>query len=44
MIVRVSTEGQYELEDGALKRMHELDNACQVAVEAGDSGRDQLTK
>jgi hypothetical protein len=39
MIVRVSTEGQYELEDGALERMHELDNACQVAVEADDSER-----
>jgi hypothetical protein len=39
MIVRVSTEGQYELQDGALERMHELDDACQVAVEAGDGER-----
>jgi hypothetical protein len=39
MIVRVSTEGQYELEDGALQRMHELDDACQTAVEAGDRER-----
>jgi hypothetical protein len=36
MIVRVSTEGQYELKDGALDRLHELDEACQAAVEAGD--------
>lgn len=39
MIVRVSTEGQYELADGALERMHELDDACQAAVEAGDGER-----
>jgi hypothetical protein len=39
MIVRVSTEGQYELGDGTLGRMHELDDACQAAVEAGDGER-----
>jgi hypothetical protein len=39
MIVRVSTEGQYELKDGALERLHELDNACQAAVDAGDGVR-----
>ncbi len=39
MIVRVSTEGQYELQDEALERLHELDNACQAAVEAGDGER-----
>jgi hypothetical protein len=39
MIVRVSTEGQYELKDGALERLHELDNACQIAVEAGEDER-----
>jgi hypothetical protein len=39
MIVRVSTEGQYELEDGALQRMHELDDKCQEAVDAGDGER-----
>jgi hypothetical protein len=39
MIVRVSTEGQYELADGALERMHKLDDACQAAVEAGDGKR-----
>ena len=39
MIVRVSTEGQYELKDGALDRLQELDDACQAAVEAGDGER-----
>jgi hypothetical protein len=39
MIVRVSTEGQYELKDGAPDRLHELDEACQAAVEAGDGER-----
>lgn len=39
MIVRVSTEGQYDVQDGPLERMHELDNKCQVAVEAGDAQR-----
>jgi hypothetical protein len=39
MIVRVSTEGQYELRDGTLGRLNELDDACQAAVEAGDGAR-----
>jgi len=39
MIVRVSTEGQYELEDRTMDSLHELDNACQAAVEAGDDAR-----
>ena len=39
MIVRVSTEGQYELQDGALGRLHELDDAWQAAVDAGDGER-----
>jgi hypothetical protein len=39
MIVRVSTEGQYELQDGPLERLHELDNECQAAVEADDGER-----
>jgi hypothetical protein len=39
MIVRVSTEGQYEIEDGALERMHKLDDSCQAAVEASDGER-----
>ena len=37
MIFRVLTEGQYELDDaGARKRLDELDNAAQAAIEAGD--------
>jgi hypothetical protein len=39
VIVRVSTEGQYELGDGAISRLHELDQECQAAVDAGDSAR-----
>jgi hypothetical protein len=39
MIVRVSTEGQYELSDDLHGRLNELDEACQAAVEAGDSDR-----
>ncbi len=39
MIVRVSTEGQYELRDETLARLHELDDVCQAAVEAGDGER-----
>jgi hypothetical protein len=39
MIVRISTEGQYEVKDKALERLHELDNICQAAVEAGDGER-----
>jgi hypothetical protein len=39
MIVRVSTEGQYELSDDLRGRLNELDEACQTAVEAGDGER-----
>jgi hypothetical protein len=39
MIVRVSTEGQYELDDGLRGRLNELDDACQGAVEASDDAR-----
>jgi hypothetical protein len=39
MIVRISTEGQYEVQDGALERLHELDNECQTAVDAGNAER-----
>ncbi len=36
MIVRISTEGQYELDDGQASRLNELDNAVVAAVEAGN--------
>jgi hypothetical protein len=39
MIVRISTEGQYRLEDGAVGRLNEIDNEAVEAVEAGDEGR-----
>jgi hypothetical protein len=36
MIVRISGEGQYRLEDGDTQRLNELDNAVVVACEGGD--------
>jgi PspAA-like protein len=36
MIVRIMGEGQFRLDDGALERLNELDNATVAAVEAGD--------
>jgi hypothetical protein len=36
VIVRIATEGQYRLEDGAGQRLNELDNAVVEAVETGD--------
>ena len=39
MIVRIATEGQYELADDAAERLNALDNAAVAAVEAGDEAR-----
>jgi hypothetical protein len=36
MIVRVFNEGQYEIEDGAIDRLRELDAQTEAALEAGD--------
>ena len=36
MIVRISTEGQYEVDDAQAERLNELDNAVVAAVEAGN--------
>ncbi len=36
MIVRISGEGQWTLDDDVLTRLNELDNAAVAAVEAGD--------
>ncbi len=36
MIVRIMTEGQWKLDDTALAKVNEYDNACVAAVEAGD--------
>jgi hypothetical protein len=36
VIVRISNEGQYRLDDGFHSRLNELDDAAVAAVEAGD--------
>ncbi len=36
MIVRISNEGQFRLDDGLHARLNELDDAAVAAVEAGD--------
>jgi hypothetical protein len=36
VIVRISTEGQYELPDGLREELNEIDNRVVVAVEADD--------
>ncbi len=39
MIVRIATEGQYELGDGDVSELNELDNAAVAACDAGDETR-----
>ena len=39
MIVRIATEGQYELDQADYEAVNELDNRCVEAVEAGDEAR-----
>ena len=39
MIVRIATEGQYELPDDQASRLNELDNEVVASVEAGDEAR-----
>ena len=39
MIVRISTEGQYEVGDGDVPVLEQLDNDAVVACEAGDEQR-----
>jgi hypothetical protein len=41
VIVRIAGEGQYQLPDGDVERLNELDNEAVSAVEAGDEGRFQ---
>jgi hypothetical protein len=36
MIVRVFNEGQYELEDGAIDRLRQLDVETEAALQSGD--------
>jgi hypothetical protein len=39
VIVRISNEGQYRLDDSLHHRLNELDDAAVAAVEAGDEDR-----
>ena len=41
MIVRIATENQYRLPDGAADRLNELDNEAVAAAEGGDEARFQ---
>ena len=36
MIIRIATEGQYELSDDHAQKLNDLDNAAVAAVEAGN--------
>ncbi len=36
MIVRISTEGQYEIEDGDISELNELDNEAVATCESSD--------
>ena len=36
MIVRIATEGQYEVDDGLAEKLNELDNAAVEAIDAGN--------
>jgi hypothetical protein len=39
VIVRIATEGQYELSEGDLEALNELDNEAVAGCEAGDEAR-----
>jgi len=39
VIVRILSEGQYRLDDGALERLNAVDNDCVGAVSDGDEAR-----
>ena len=39
MIVRIATEGQYEVSDDVYEQLNELDNATVAAVESNDEAR-----
>jgi hypothetical protein len=43
VIVRIATEGQYELGDGELDALNELDNEAVAACEAGEDERFRAT-
>lgn len=39
MIIRIFSEGQYELPDTALPQLHELDSQAEAAIQDGDAER-----
>ena len=39
MIIRISTEGQYEVGDGTVQELNELDNEAVAACDSGDEER-----
>jgi PspA-Associated protein len=39
VIVRIATEGQYEVEDGTIAALNELDNDAVAACDTGDEER-----
>ena len=39
MIVRIATEGQYEIDEGSIPELNELDNEAVAACEADDDAR-----
>ncbi len=39
MIVRIATEGQYEVGDGTVEALNQLDNEAVSACDAGDEAR-----
>jgi len=43
VIVRIATEGQYEVEEGTIAKLNELDNAAVAACDANDDERFQTT-
>ena len=43
MIIRIATEGQYEIEDGVVGQLGELDNKAVAACDAGDEERFRAT-
>jgi hypothetical protein len=43
VIIRIATEGQYELEDDAVPALNELDNEAVAACESGDEERFRTT-
>ena len=43
MIVRISNEGQYELQDGSVEALNELDNQAVAACEATDEAHFRAT-